>query len=297
MRVALLLLATLITVPAQAPGEKQYQTGYCPETAELGVSPQGKYWFEGMIGAKHVRMYLERGGGGVVGAFYDTTAWDPLTLGGRWSGGETGTIELTARTEHDAAVGSLKGDLTAEGLSGVWTARGESGVEFHLKVATQPKCDGKESWKVFNDAQWPVTFSYPHTWHVSAGAETVTLTCPDPSLMAYDGYEIRVSQGGDANNATSDIVQCGDKWIYGYSCTCEHADRCNAAPAMERAGMTVLRADSREWRVYCRGGGYVGQGTGDRRILTFGDTWIVVEAQGPAAELVERVVGTAKRKK
>jgi hypothetical protein len=31
--------------------------------------------------------------------------------------------------------------------------------------------------------------------------------------------------------------------------------------------------------------------------MTFEDTWIVVEAEGQPAELVERIVGSAKRRK
>ena len=115
--------------------------------------------------------------------------------------------------------------------------------------------------------------------------------------MAYGGYEVDVRQGAEANNATSDFVQCGDKWNYGYDCKCGDISHCKTAPASMRDGMTILRGDEREWRTYCRNGGYVGQGDGVRRILTFGDMWIVAEGQGPAAEMVERIVGTAKRRR
>ena len=299
MRFALLMLAVLATASAQAPGEKrQYQTGSCPKTAELEVAPRAEYWFEGALGKKHIRMYLERGGPGVVGAFYDTIDWNPLTLGGRWIASQPEAIEVTARGERDATAGHLKAQLTAEGLAGTWLGSGEeNGVDFHLKTVAQPKCDGSEGWRVFKDAHWPVTFSYPGSWHVSASEDSITLTCPDPSLMAYDGYEISVSQGTTANNATSDFIQCDDKWIYGYACKCDKTERCKVAPASDRGGMTILKADEVEWKAYCRGGGYAGEGSGDRRILTFDDAWIVVEAQGTPAELVERIVGTAKRRK
>jgi hypothetical protein len=291
----------LCGVSVQAPTGnrgKQYQTAFCPKTAELEVAPSHKYWFEGTIGQKHVRMYLERGGGAVVGVFYDTTDWSPLTLGGRWIDGEEGAVELIARNEWDFEGGSLKGEISAQGLSGVWSpSKDESQVTFHLKEVEQPKCDGKGTWRVFEDGHWPIRFSYPASWHVSVSGDSVSLICPDPSLMAYDGYEIDITQGPTANNATTDFVQCGDKWIYGYACQCGEAKRCKSAPVSEQSGITILNGDDRDWPVYCRGGGALGAGHGRREILTFEDAWIVVEGQGPPADLVERIVGTAKKRR
>jgi hypothetical protein len=299
LRYAPLILAwfVLTAARAQAPGGKQYQSKFCPKTAELEVSPSAKYWFEGYVGKKHVRMYLERGGAGVVGVVYDSADWVPLILGGRWTSGDLEAVEMTALSARDTTAAVVRGHVTAHGFDGMWVAGGEeNGTAFQLKTATEPRCDGSGSWKAFQDGHWPVTFSYPASWHVRTSGDTVTLTCPDPALMAYDGYEINVMQGEDANNATTDFVQCGDKWIYGYECKCEDATRCKDAPAEEREGMTILRGEKREWRADCRGGGYVGEGQGDRRIVTFGDTWIVVEGQGPVAVLVEKIVGTAKKK-
>jgi hypothetical protein len=291
------MLFALTAASAQAPGGKQYQTGFCPKTAELEVSPSAKYWLEGYIGKKHVRMYLERGGAGVVGVFYDVADWVPLILGGRWTSGELESIEMTALSARDATAAVLRGHFTERGLDGVWLVGGEeNGTAFQLKTASEAKCDGSGGWKTFQDGHWPVTFSYPASWHVDASDNRVTLTCPDPSVMAYDGYEISVMQGEDANTATTDLVQCGDKWIYGSNCKCEDATRCKDAPAVDRGGMTILQGGQMEWRTVCRGGGYVGAGKGDRQVVTFGDTWIVVEGQGPAAELVDKVVGTVKKR-
>jgi hypothetical protein len=296
-RYALLLLFVFVltAASAQAPGGKQLQTAFCPNTAQLEVSPSNTYWFEGLLGQKRMRMYLERGGAGVVGVYYDTADWVPMILGGRWTG--ESEIAVSALSMRDAVAGTFKGHLTARGFEGMWTPGGEeNGIAFQLKSMAQPKCDGSGAWKSFQDGHWPVSFSYPASWHVSASGDSVTLTCPDPSLMAYEGYEITVMQGADANNATTDFVQCGEKWIYGSECKCENATRCKAAPAEERGGLTILKADEMEWKNYCRGGGYVGLGAGERRVITFGDSWVAVEGQGPVAELVVRVVGTMKRK-
>jgi hypothetical protein len=298
MRFVLLTLAVVATVSAQTPSPKRYQTGFCPSTAEIEADPRGEYWFEGVLGKKHVRMYFKRGGPGVVGVFYDTEVWVPVFLGGKWTAGQPVAIELTARTKRDFEIGELKVQLNEGELAGVWTPKGEEiGISFHLKAVPQPKCDGKEPWKNFRDSHWPITFSYPGSWHVTTADDSITLTCPDASLMAYDEYEIRLSQGSEANTATSDVVQCGDNWIYGYACKCgRDIDGCKTALPAEQEGMTVLTADDREWRVYCRDGGYVGLGSGSRKILTFGDAWIEVEAEGAPAELVGQLVSTAKKR-
>lgn len=300
MRFALVVLFVTATASAQTPAPKKYQTGFCPKTAELGTSPRGEYWFEGALGKKHVRVYLNRGGEGVAGVLYDTEGWVPVFLGGKWTGGQSGAMELTARTQRDYEIAEVKEQINEAGeLVGTWTARGEQvGTPFHWKAVTQPRCDGKEAWKNFHDSHWPITFSYPGSWHVSSTEDSITLTCPDASLMAYDEYEIRVWQGPEANTAASDVVQCGEKWIYGYGCKCgREMDGCKAAVAAEQEGMTVLTADEREWRVYCRDGGYAGLGEGSRRIVTFGDAWIVIEAEGAAGELVGRLAGTAKKRR
>jgi hypothetical protein len=295
---AVLMVMAVGMAPAQAPSEKQSQIGYCPRTAELNAAQQEKYWFEGMLGKKHVRMYLNRGGGGVVGVYYDTADWVPVFLGGKWISGEPAGVELTALSGRDRTVGILKAKITANGLAGSWTGAQAEAEEFQLRSETQPKCDGSEKWKSFSDGRWPITFSYPGTWHASVNGDSMTLTCPDASSMAYDGWEISVRQGGDAENETTDFVQCQDKWIYGYGCKCgANLDGCKNAVLSERGGITELRANQIDWKMYCRDGGYVGSGTGDRRVLTFGDTWIVVEAEGQPAELVERLVETVKRRK
>lgn len=297
MRAILLTIVFLTAASPNAPQQKQYQSAFCPNTAQLEVAPSQKFWFEGSFGQKHVRMYLERGGSGVVGVFYNTEDWAPVALGGEWIAGAQPEIALTAFGERESELGRLSGQLSATALTGVWSpAEGAKDIPVHLKASAQPKCDGSGPWKLISDKHWPAAFSYPASWRVNTSAETITLTCPDPSLMAYEGNEIDILQGTEANTVTSDFVQCGNKWIYGYGCKCENTSKCTVASSDDRDNMTILQADHIEWRLYCRGGGYVGQGEGHRRVITFGDAWIVVEGQGVAAELVDRVVASAKRR-
>ena len=299
MRAALLILLVCIPVSGQTRQENPPQTGVCPKTAELGESPQQEFWFEGTLARKHVRMYLHRGGSGVVGVFYETTDWVPIFLGGEWLSDASQGVELTALNGRDAQVGALKGEISAAGLSGVWTPRNEpDGAAVHLKAVTQPKCDGNEPWKKFEDSHWPVSFSYPGSWHLSVQPDTITISCPDPSLFAYDGRDISVLQANDAQNASSDFVHCEKQWIFGYDCKCgRDSNGCNPASVLDRDAMTELKADPRESRVYCRDGGYVGLGAGARRIFTFGDNWIVLETEGPATRLIDRVAASVRTRK
>jgi hypothetical protein len=62
-------------------------------------------------------------------------------------------------------------------------------------------------------------------------------------------------------------------------------------------GMTILDGDQAEWRVYCRGGGYVAQGEGHLRVLLLGDSWVQLIGQGPPSELIGRIVSTVRRRR
>lgn len=115
--------------------------------------------------------------------------------------------------------------------------------------------------------------------------------------MAYAGFEIRLTQGRRADPEVSDFVQCAGQWRYGPGCDCEKLGDCRAATVSDRKGMTILGGDEMEWRVYCRGGGYIAQGFGCRRVLLINDRWVQLSGQGPPSELVERILATAKRRR
>jgi len=297
MRFALLMFALMTMVQAQTPGEKEYQTGRCPHTPALEGDPTSPYWLEGTIGQEPVRMVLERGGEVAVATFYYTADWVPVFLGGRWKEGDN--IEVTATTEDDTETGRLEGRLTTSGFVGTWTQPGyNNAVPVRLKIVPQPKCDASGPWKLFDDARWPITFSYPASWRVTVQDDgDLTLTCPDPEQMAYMGFNIWLSQGRRVDPEASGFFQCVGQWRYGLGCDCENLGNCEAATVSHRKGMTILGGDEREWRVYCRNGGYVAQGDGHYHVLLIDDRWVQLYGMGPPSGLVERIVATGKRRR
>jgi hypothetical protein len=218
--IALLLLNSAIfgqrdTSPETAQGS-ELQSGYCPPTHDLEVEPQEKHWFEGSIGNSSVRMYLNRGGSGVVGLFYATRGdWTPTYLGGEWKGG---TMSLLAESSDQSIKGHLQGRLVNAAFIGSWTSGGsDHAVPVRLAAAKQPACDGRGTWKRYDNPTWPVSFSYPASWRIKKAPadfknidNELELVCPDPESMAYANnltiYE--GERGAGKPIGVSELVRC-----------------------------------------------------------------------------------------
>src|SRR6185503_10259967 len=117
--ISLLLLETVLA-SAQIAGSptpfepKNLQTAYCPQTHQLEAEPSQKFFLDGMIGKRHVRMYLDRGGSGVVGLFFDIGGtWETTLLGGTWNNGQ---IDASDATELHVATGHLTASLAKNRL-------------------------------------------------------------------------------------------------------------------------------------------------------------------------------------
>jgi hypothetical protein len=297
MRLPLLVFVVAVAVAvAQTPDTREYQQAVCPSTPLLELAPSSEHWFEGSMGRRQVRMHLERGGDAVVGVFYDTANWVPLILGGRWSNGDA--IEAAGRTEDDVVAGQLHGRISASGFMGSWTPKGRAGTEqVRMKRVPQPQCEHYAgAWRQFSDPRWPVTFSYPASWRLERGDESITLTCPDPSAMAYSDFNIRITQGSTGDEGAGSFTRCAGEWKYGRQCECDNLDACETAEIQEVNGMTVLGGDNMEWRIYCRNGGYVASGFGVDRLILIGDRWFDLSGEGPPSELIETILKTVRRR-
>lgn len=299
MRTVVFVLTTAMAA-AQTPGAKEYQSGICPSKPPLEAAQSSQHWLQGSVGQNQVRMYLERGGEVVVGVLYDMQNWRPLILGGRWK--EGGIVELTARIE-DAPFGQLNGRIIGGGFAGSWKAQGNVAIEsgpVRLKAMPRPNCGQLAgTLRQFSDPQWPVTFSYPGSWRLEAQADRLDLTCPDPSAMAYSDFNINVTQGSLANegNQAGNFVRCGGTWRYGRSCNCDNPGACEVAEVKDRDGITILAGDEQEWRVYCRSGGYVGEGYGSDRLLLINNRWVDWIGQGSPSKLIEEILATVRRRR
>lgn len=271
----------------------QFQTGYCPQTHALEAEPQAEYWFEGTIGGRTARMYLDRGGRGVVASLYFTAGdWTPVLLGGEW---DNGSIALSDATEEHPLTLRLQGKLTMDGFAGSWTSTG-GGAALPVRLATvpEPKCDGSGPWKRFDSPQWPVSFSYPADWRLQQTGHSIALTCPNPRAMAYES-DVTVDEGEGKPPARSGLTECSAGWRYGGSCECNHADdaACSVPTITHRDGVTILNLGDQEWRLYCRGGGYVGQGEGEDRVVLLQNSWIRFTGVGDPSAIIPRMAETA----
>jgi hypothetical protein len=295
MKLGRVVLALLAVVSTQIAAQEDYNAGMCPTTPKLGDNPSKTYWLDGSIGERPVRMYLEQGGGVVVGAFYYTESdWTPTILGGHLTA--SGALDASDKTKMNVETGHLTGRLTDDEFVGQWIAHDQSTrLPAFLKAGAQPRCDGAGAWKRFDDNQWPVTFSYPASWRLETSNDGVKVTCPNPSFMAYESYDIEFRQGKQSELADLGFHLIETKWMHGEDCD-KTPSACSLVPVRRREGMTILSADEHEWRVYCHGNGYVAQGEGHETVLLIGDRWINLRGEGPPSELIGRIVATARPK-
>ena len=296
--ITLLLLTSCAQAQSARPQEpvdaRNLQTGYCPQTRQLEAAPSQHFFLEGNIGKRHVRMYLDRGGASVVGLFFDLGAdWAITLLGGTWN---DGSIDATDATENHPATGQLTATLAGSRMEGQWLpAQSSNPQPVKLHVIPEPHCDGKESWKRYEDPDADASFSYPASWRVENTDDSLTLTCADPSAIAYDQHVVIYGGSGNPSGPTN-LLRCSDTWIYGSQCKCTEkgTHACPVAKVSHTRSATVFDVSEHEWRVECLGGGYVGQGEGVDRVLLFGDRWL--EITGPP-EIVERLTRTVKPNK
>jgi hypothetical protein len=297
--IALLLLNSAIFAQSNAEArtaqDTEHQTGYCPQTHDLGVEPREEHWFEGTIGNNSVRMYLNRGGAGVVGLFYAADGdWTPTFLGGEWS---ANGITLSAEAADQAPKGHLQGQLVKGAFIGNWTADSSDHADpVRLGATQEPSCDGRGVWKRFDDPKSPVPFSYPASWHIKEDSGALQLICPDPEAMAY-GNEVTIYEGKGEPVGPSEVVHSAKGWIPGNDGGVEGPISVTQVSQDNGKGKTTLSIDIGAWRVYCSDGGYVGLGEAEDRAVVLRDHWIEFVGGGSAGDIVDRLAKSARANK
>jgi len=294
------LTASAQTAPSNEPTEtKDVQSGFCPSTHNLELAPSAQYWLEGVIGSKTVKMYLNRGGSGIVGLFYEPNGdWKPVLLGGMWkhSGIDLSAGYDTADYHSLNPIGRLQGQLTDNVFLGLWTPTGSDHIEpVRLSVVPATGCEGNGAWKRFSSQKWPFSFSYPASWHLveehDGPGDYIRLICPDPEEMAYNN-DVTIEEGiGQPSNETG-LVQCDKSWRVDAECGEDIKDSLYShIPAQSvRHGMIILDISDHEWRAYCRNWGYVGQTEGTDRVVLLQNGWIKITRVGDNSDLVGRIV-------
>jgi hypothetical protein len=267
----------------------------CPHTHELENVVPEEHWFEGKLGKSHVKVYLQRGGAGVVGLFYaNDGAWTPTFLGGEWKDNK---ITLSAESAEHAPRGQLQGELLSGVFTGTWIPDSSDGAEtVRLSAVQKPGCDGSGVWKRFDDPKWPVSFSYPASWRIREVTETpqrIQLTCPDPEEMTYNAG-VTIYEGKGEPGGPWELVHCANEWRFGSSCAKSHENTASlsVSTVRQQPDETILNIDS-EWRVYCSDGGYIGLGDGEDRVVLLPNFWVEFMGAGGASEIVDRLVKSA----
>jgi hypothetical protein len=295
---ALLLLNSVIFAQSDAPSklDRDVELGeatYCPRTHVLKGSPEEEYWLEGTIRKSTVRMYLHRAGADVVGLFYATDGdWTPTFLGGEWS---AKGITLLGESADEALKGRLLGQLVNGAFIGSWTPdSGDHADPVRLIAMKTPTCDGSGVWKRFDDPKWPVSFSYPASWHIKENDHALELICPDPEVMTYDA-RVTIYEGKGKGKPVGpwELVHCAKGWQFGPSCEDDRSDIFGVSEVSHQLGKTILDITN-EWRVYCSDGGYRGQGDGENRAVLLHDSWIEFIGAGQTSDIVDRLVKSAR---
>ena len=264
-----------------------------------GPGPQWEKWFVGSIAGHGVRMHLQAKGGTTKGEFYKLDDWKPIIVGGRarTNGELLLHDEQEDECERDECAGTavLQVRLAANVLTGTWRASADAqptSVRMHAEPA--PRCSDLGPQHTFHDPAWPVTFAYPATWHVDASPETITLTCPDPDLMAYNGLDVtltagNVLPGGDLPETAGFARDAQGNWHHG----AETDDETEPAVAEQRGGLMIVRSRSGSGeRGYCREGGYVGQVDMYDALVVSGNRWVLIHGAGSMSEAVQPLVKT-----
>lgn len=306
MRTALLASVLLLVIPWQIFGQDGRCIGMQSDDEDSSETNFVEHWLDGTFGQKQVRMYLGIGTTEVGGAFDFLEDWNisekrdtSVIFHGT---NRDGTIQATELKDGDPRKGALQGRLTADGFSGSWTPKNQTGpVPVELKSTPPTDCSGaKETWIRYDDPRMPFAFSYPASWLARKGSDRdeIDLYCPDPSLISAGGNPVSISWGAQTGNSDKDfgMVRCGEHW-YTSRCDCEDAAIsafCSPAPVTESHGITILDGDAREWRSYCRDGGYLGQYSGHDRTLLFDGNWADIIGEQEPSEIIDRIVTTVK---
>lgn len=285
MRVALVLLMAVCVASAQT----------CPPFPQLSDNgPYTEHWFAGSIGKRDVRMSLSRGGDAVVGVLYYTDDWKPIMLGGQWKEHDAIEMHNVMECSADFCYGDtlLKGNLNEKGFVGLWQPTGhQRTLPLNLRKVPEPSCKGDGPRRVFKNSEWPITFSYPASWHLEVKKDELNLICPNATFMAYEDLgTIQITRGEPwGKDASGDIPiqKCGENWLPSYPCGCGDPDCSYTGERLsvnQNDGLTIINQEGGSLgprRSYCTQGGYVGAEDGDDIVLLLDKQmiWITGGAQ------------------
>jgi len=258
---------------------------------------------EGQIGEKDVRARIGRGGAddpddelAVSGEFEYGTRWKTALFEFEVDGvvRQDCSFQLNELDSMRRTTGAWVLVFTGGRFEGIRTDAA-SGLTspIVLRHAPDVDCSGREAWREFRSARWPVTFSYPTNWQLTEDEDGIELLCPDPERLVFDGRPIWLERGVGFEPTVTEAGRKGTTagrffvryppapWLVGdYDCGEGRAWmlKCQPARTGRRFGMMVLQGSGGEDRQYSRRG-YVGQGGGSIVYLfARGNRWVTLHS-------------------
>lgn len=301
-------IAWILAVTLSCPVVAQDRDWYCPSSPALpDGSPTWEKWFVGSIGSIETRMHLIGAGNIAKGEFYSLGDWTPVMVGGRLDA--DGMLLLHDERESNCGTreecdgpGLLQASLTAAGLNGTWRASpGDQPSAMRMKIEPAPKCGVEGPKRVFREIGWPMTFEYPAAWGVNTTKNTVSLLCPNPDWMAYQGVNLTLTKGilapgGDLPNEAilSEFTKDSNgKWQYESSL----GGGPSAAIVDQHDGMTIIRSKDASRRGYCLVGGYSRLTDEELVLILMNSHWILVDGGPQTTAVVNLMLRSAAARK
>jgi hypothetical protein len=268
-----------------------------PHDAHFPVS--GAHWFEGKIGAKHARMYLNLDDTPPRGLFYILEGdRSPIFFFGDE---KPEGFDFSGESQDQKPLGHLQGRFTDKVFLGTWTPHGSDQAEpVRISEVPEMSCAGNGKWKRFDHPEWPFSFSYPASWILAEVKNSyqryISLTCPDPGDMISQ-TDVYLAMG---TGHPEDLVRCGKIWRYDAECgdDLKHLLYNHVPVSSMRNGMEILDVSGgHEWRAYCRNGGYVGLTEGTSVYVLSGSNWIRINKIANDSNIVERIAKSVRPRK
>ena len=277
---------------------------YCPPVPALpDKGTPWEKWFIGSIGGAPARMHLLGGGSVAKGEFYLLADWKPVIVGGKLQPDG----ELLLHDEQDSRCGVdnecagpslLHARLRGAAMTGTWKALPadqDKSIDMHAEAA--PKCEVGKAKSTFRNPPWPITFAYPAAWHIVRNSSTVSLLCPDPARMAYQGWNITLEMGdlGPGGKLPDDprlndfTKDSKGTWQY----TSPLGGGTDPTIVKQQNSLMIVRARQASRRGYCTVGGYSGLTDEEVALILSNGNWILVNGGPKTSDVINLILNTA----
>jgi len=239
--------------------------------------------YGGTIGRSPIRMNLWRDGEHVEGYYVYESRYVSIDLAGSLQG--DGHLRLSEKGRSGGSKESFSGLVSGDHFEGTWTPRGQGKKQTFRLALHRGAWRPPASWRRFEHAGCPVTFSLPGHWLPRDAEGSTTLD----TIADREDDGLSVKWGKDADDAKP-YEREGDRWfLYGEN---------GRAPATDSLRVNSLRVsrDDRPCRVYSSEG-YQGLGDCACALVHGPGFWVTFDSLGqryaPALDEILTTLQTA----